>query len=143
MGFQQENILNKMRETNIDIEFRIMGNEFNIDDVTRELNILPTDFWEKGERRGNGKKYTYTSWNYRIGSKETLDIGCQILKIEKLFFPKEEILCELRKKYDLKYGLDIIIIVENNVVPAIYFEIPIIEFLSKIGGEIDIDTYIN
>lgn len=65
-----------MDKTNIGMSLRIMGDEYNVQEVTEELNIHPTATWHKGENvRKTGRKYLYTAWIYDIKAEETLDIG--------------------------------------------------------------------
>lgn len=142
--FQRENSLNKMEKTNIEVEFRIIGENFDIAEVTRNLNILPTEFWKIGDKIRNTKKVrTYTSWNYSTEKKETLFLEEQLDAIGKIFIPRLETLCNLKEKYNLDFSLDVIVIIENSEVPSITFDDNLISFLSKLKARIDVDTYIN
>ncbi len=132
------------KRTNIRVDFRIMGDNFNLQDITSFLKIEPTQFWHIGDNiRNTGKKRKYTCWQYSTGYKETLDINTQLRKIEKIFIEKTNLLIRLKEDYALDYSIDIVIKIENREVPAIYLESPIIQFASNIGARFDIDTYVN
>ena len=108
------------------------------------LQITPSESWNKGDLiRNSGQKRTYTAWIYSTDVIETLDTYSQAIEIEKLFLPKTEEISFLKKKYDLDISLDFVIIIENEEVPAIYFESSFVEFAAKIGARFDLDTYVN
>lgn len=140
--FLQGNILNKMNKTNIKVEFRMLGKKFNVEEVTKILDVLPTSCWKKGEKVRNTER-RYTEWTYSTQCVETLDLNVPLRELKKMFILKADALCTLKEKYDLDYILEVVVIIENDEVPAMYFESDILQFLSKIGAEIDIDMYIN
>lgn len=134
-----------MCKTNVKVSLRIMGEEHNfINEITNSLKLNPTESWMKGEAIHNSrKKRKYTAWIYSTCAVETLDVNLQAQKLEKLFSTKIENICALKNKYDLDISIDFVIIIENQEIPAIYFEASFIEFAAKIGARFDIDTYIN
>lgn len=133
-----------MNNTNVRAELRIMGDEFDVQVISKELEILPTTTWNTGESIRDTKKIrTYTAWIFSTGVDETLDINTQLKKIEDLFLPKEDILCDLKERYNLEYSIDIVIVIENQSPPAIYLDQSIIRFAYNIDARFDIDTYVN
>lgn len=121
-----------------------MGDEYDIKEITDSLNITPSKTWKKGDFiRNSGQKHTYTAWIYDTDAVETLDVQEQTKKIEKLFLSRIERIISLKKKYRLDISLDFVIIIENDEVPAVYFEPSFLEFAAKIGARFDIDMYIN
>lgn len=133
-----------MDNTSIKAELRIMGDEFNVQEITEVLGIAPTGTWCKGDAiRNSGKSRTYTAWMYSTDVKETLDINEQAEKLKSLFHPKVKEIAFLKEKYDLDISIDFVIIIENEIAPAIYFLPQFIQFASKIEARIDIDTYVN
>lgn len=133
-----------MRKTSVEVEFVISGDDFEIDEITKKLNIRPSKFWKlKEDVKGTFKREKCTMWLYSTGKNETLDIYTELKKIQDIFAPKVDVLCKIKEKYKLDYCLDIVIIIENGETPAIYLENSIINFISKIGGIIDMDTYVN
>lgn len=133
-----------MEKTNIKVSLRIMGDNYNIQDVTNKLGIYPSQSWNNGDYIRNSKrKRTYTAWIYNIDAIETLDINVVIKKFERLFLRKAKEISELKREYHLDISIDFVIIIENEEPPAIYFEEQFIKFVAEIGARFDIDTYIN
>ena len=133
-----------MEKTSIKVSLRIMGDNYNIQDVTNKLGIYPSQSWNNGDYIRNSKrKRTYTAWIYNIDAIETLDINVVIKKFERLFLRKAKEISELKREYHLDISIDFVIIIENEEPPAIYFEEQFIKFVAEIGARFDIDTYIN
>ncbi len=133
-----------MNGTSVKVALRIMGDRYNVQEISRELGITPTGTWNMGEFiRNTGKKYKYTGWEYSTGEEETLDINTQLKKLEDVFLTKEDVLCRLKSKYDLDFSIDIVIYIENHCPPAIYLDSPIIKFAANIGARFDMDTYVH
>lgn len=133
-----------MEKTNVRVDFRIMGDNYDIWDISNALKIEPTQFWSIGDDiRQTGKKREYTCWILSTGYEETLDINTQLIKIEELFINKTILLKELKERNYLSYSIDVIIKIENEEVPAIYLETEIIQFAANIGARFDFDTYVN
>ena len=75
--------------TSVKVSLRLMGEEYNVQEITDFLNITPSKTWNKGESiRNSGQKRTYTAWIYSTDEIETLNVYSQAVKIEKLFLPK-------------------------------------------------------
>lgn len=133
-----------MDKTNVKVSIRFMGEEYDPREITDMLRITPSESWNKGDFiRNSGQKRTYTAWIYSTDTIETLDVYTQAIEIEKLFMPKIKEISFLKKKYDLDISLDFVIIIENEEIPAVYFESSFVEFAAKIGARFDLDTYIN
>lgn len=133
-----------MDNTNIRVEFRIMGEDYNVEEITQVLKIKPTNSWSKGECIENtGKRRTYTLWEYSTETEEVLDVNLHAQKIMEMFSPKIKEIELLKQKYKLDICIEFVIVIENESPPAIYFEPPFIEFVAKIGAQMDIDTYVN
>ena len=129
-----------LNNTNIKMELDIKG-DFNIDEITHALQVRPTTYWEKGDKVNEKLNHSYTLWSYSSSAVETLDIKDAQVELEKIFIPKREILYKLKKLYNLQYTIEIIITIVRNELPAIYFENDFLEFITCIGGDIDIDMY--
>ncbi|BCJ98304.1 DUF4279 domain-containing protein [Anaerocolumna chitinilytica] len=133
-----------MDNTNVLVDFRIIGDNYNIQEITDILLIKPSRYWKSGDDiLQTGRKYDCTEWIFSTGYEETLDISTQIKKIKSIFLEKSNQLVSLREKYNLKYCIEIVIKIENNAVPAIYLDSEIINFAAIIGATFDFDTYIN
>ncbi|MBQ4524436.1 MAG: DUF4279 domain-containing protein [Lachnospiraceae bacterium] len=121
-----------------------MGNEYNVSEITEVLGVIPKETWNIGDTiRNTKRKRTYTAWIFSIEAEEIEDINTQIEKMKAIFLPKTDKLCKIKEQYNLDFSIDIVINIEKQLPPAIYFENSLIQFVAKIGAILDIDTYIN
>ncbi len=133
-----------MEKTSIKSSLRIMGDDYNIDEITKILGVTPSRYWKKGGKiRNSDKNYEYTAWIYNTEAINTLDIEDVVCKIYNVFFKKKNQLLKLKKKYSLDISVDFCVIIEGGEVPALYFEKYFIDFCSEICAIIDIDIYVN
>lgn len=132
-----------MDRTNVMVEFIIIGEEFDPNFVTEKLNIEPDEFWVKGDAiKGRNIKRKDTTWSINTGYEESLDISEQLEKIINLINGKKNILKELKIEYNLEYVFGIVVNVEDNQKPSMYFNNMFIEFVNDIKAEFYIDLYI-
>ena len=134
-----------MNKTNIQVEFRVIGDDFDPNEITSELNIVPTNVWKKGEKYFRGskehtKKYSY--WGLSTGYEESLDVSTQLHKIINILIANKENLGHLKNQYGLDYRIDVVINVENSQSPALFIESEVIRLANDIGAEFDFDLYI-
>lgn len=123
---------------------RIMGDYFDVQEVTDVLEVKPSRVWNRGEPiRNSGKEHTETAWIYNTENVEGLDTDILINHIMELFYAKADKIAALKKKYDLYVSIDFMIAIKNEEPLAIYFESEFVKFAAKIGAELDIDTYVN
>lgn len=129
-----------MYKPKISAEFVIWGDEFDPQVISRELNVSPTEFWYKGDPiRKIERTGPNTAWVYNTGVKRTFDIDVQLMKLERLFFPRLPILQKLKEKYLLSFSINISTVVKGDNAPGIHLYSPIIQFANQLGAEIDID----
>lgn len=132
----------EMDETNVMVNFRILGKDFNPDDLTSILNITPSSQWLKGEIIRPNIVRKYSCWIIGTEYEESCDINVQLKKVLKKISERKRELIDLREKLDLQYRLDVVINIENNEKPAIYLNSDVIEFANDIKAEFDFDLYI-
>lgn len=144
----QENILNNgelfgVENTNLMVEFTILGDNLNPQEVTEILNIQPQKQWVKGDGIPRKEyKRKDSCWVISTGYEESLDINVQISKVVKLIEQKIIHLRRLKEVYNLEFIFSIVVNIENNQKPAMYFNRELLEFVNQINAEIDIDLYI-
>jgi len=132
-----------MDKTNIAVDFSIMGDYFNQEDISKKLSICPTRYWKKGDFNPKNKMfYKNTCWSLKTVYEESLDVNIQLNKIINMLLDKKDELINLQDKLNLEYGFIIIIRIEEQQTPAIYFETPVISFINDIHAEISIDLYL-
>ncbi|WP_449622910.1 DUF4279 domain-containing protein [Robertmurraya sp. Marseille-Q9965] len=132
-----------MNKTNILAEFNIIGDEYDIEVISEQLGIEPTNYYKKGDKILNKEiQRKETCWSISSGYQISLDINDQLEKILSIIKPKRKILNKLREQYKLDYKFIIVIRVEENQSPAIYLENEVIEFANNIKADFDFDLYI-
>ena len=130
--------------TNHKASLRIMGECFDVHKITEVLEVCPDETWNKGDFiRNTGKKRTYTAWIYNTELLESPDLNMSVKQIMEVFGEKADKIILLKNEFDLEISLDFVIVIEDKEPPAIYFDVDFINFASKIGARIDIDTYVN
>lgn len=138
-----------MDVTKVMAYFSMIGDQFPLDRVTRDLAIEPTETFVKGEiieNRGpatvKARRRLETDWTLSTGYQKSFDINDQLQPLLALLEGKEKDLIRLKNEYNISYLFSIVIEVENNETPAMYLEKEFIDFASAIGAEIAFDLYI-
>lgn len=135
-----------MDKTNVMVEFVIIGDRFDPCMITEKLKIKPDQYWVKGDSiqgRDARVKRKDTSWIISTGYEESLDINEQLERIVELIKDKSIILKELERGFNLEYIFGIVVNIENNEKPAMYFNRDFIGFANEINAEFYIDLYNN
>lgn len=137
-------------KTRIMAYFCIVGEDFNPESITRKLLLAPTESWMKGDsipdRNGvissnRNRVRTYSRWEIGTDYEESLDIMDQLEKVLILIDGKEDVLSELKFKYELEYGFMIVIFIDK-ITPAMCLDKEIIKKIAKLNARIDFDTYV-
>ncbi len=128
------------------VYFAFDGKDFNPHEITNFLGIQPTKIRLKGELP-SGKLPKYSSWILSTENiiDEYIDIFDMATALVKILKPKINMINDVRKKFNVTTRLEVVLsfsIDEGTSTPAIGFESETIDFLGKVGANIDIDTYI-
>lgn len=131
-----------MEKTNIMVEFCVLGDEFNPEEVTSKLLIEPSEQYLKGSRSARNIERKETCWSINTGYIETLFVS-EVLDIllDKLA-TKKEVILELKNQMNLICKFFVVLNIEDNIKPAIYLDKKVIEFANFVGAEFDFDLYI-
>ena len=124
-----------------EVYFALKSDDINADDITRQLGIQPTSVTKKA----NPAPKCHI-WKYSSGKKEAelIDIGDMSSSIIEVLKPKADKIASIVKEYDLGAVLELVLWISTDdsvSTPAIVFENDTLNFLSKVGASIDIDTY--
>ena len=131
-------------DTCINIELSIVGDDFDIELVSKELDIEPTEIKKKGELLPNKKnRKIETSWSFMTGIEKSLDVRIQLCKLMDIFYKKIDKLKEICLYFNTKVFVSILIIVKNQQTPSLHFGKEEILFFNEINAELDIDIYIH
>jgi hypothetical protein len=132
-----------MDKTTVMVEFSIYGEGFEPDYITEELEIKPSETYLKGEPIKNGNIIRKeTAWTISTGYEVSIDVNEQLEKIIVLLADKVDKLVELKRKLGFSTLFMLVIKIEKDELPAIYFRKDFIHFASKIDADIGLDTYI-
>lgn len=133
-----------MDQTTVMVEFSIYGEDFDPNYITEQLDVIPTETYLKGEPIKNRNRLVRkeTSWSISTGYEPSYDINEQLGKIMFSLENKMDKLVELNNNHLLKMLFMIVIKIENNEIPAMYFRKDFIQFASNINAEIGFDPYI-
>ncbi|RXZ80903.1 DUF4279 domain-containing protein [Paenibacillaceae bacterium] len=128
--------------TTVSVEFNILGEEFPTNIITDTLNLFPTDVYHKGELSRTNKLRKETCWSLATPYEASFDINDQLNSIISKIKPQTDHLLQLKETYSLSFSFMIVINIENNAKPAIYFDVDTIHFASEIKATINFDYYI-
>jgi hypothetical protein len=145
-----------MVKTQIKLELKLYSDFFEPNEFTKLIGIQPTDFWYKGDEIPihTGKEIIWegtkkptrksTCWEYATDYIETYDISDLSEPLLNMFEPYTDIIAKFVKENNLDVWLGVV--AEWNInesTPAVGANKRLIQFLSKIGGQIDIDLYVD
>jgi len=124
-----------------EVYFMLFGEDFDPETVSRELGVSPSRTRIKADPTPRK-----SMWIYSKGEKEheLIDIYAMASSVVSDLQPYAEKIGESMRKHNLDAVLEVVleISVDDSIsTPAIGFDKNVIEFLSKIGASIDIDTY--
>jgi hypothetical protein len=112
---------------------------FDVDDVTNELQLVPTSVMIKKEPVPKS-----TSWMYRIDAGADIDLEIHLDKLIDIFESKVDKINRLKEKLKLKTRLQFVIYIDiypDASTPYFGLNKRTIDFLSQTGTEVDFDLY--
>lgn len=135
-------------KTQVMVYFKLYAEDFPLEIVTERLGVNPTKIYKKGEiirRISETETHTrsYSSWELSTGYQDSLDVGELLEQVIRQIRNKTSIINELKKEFGLECRFVIVAIMENGYTPALYLDIPVIEFANSIKADFDIDLYAN
>lgn len=125
----------------IRVSFFFSGDEFDIDDVTTKMNIIPTETRKKKDFPI--AEFAHTEWVLDTEKESCKSVSLQFEKLIKLLNRKEIIINQICKDYNIEAGFSIMILMENGDGPEMVLTKEIISFLASINAEVGFDLYID
>ncbi|MCF1267278.1 DUF4279 domain-containing protein [Morganella morganii] len=111
-----------MNKTTVKAEFSIYGDNLDPNELTDLLGIQPMEINLKGVITGTRKRPSAeTSWSIYTKKEVSYDVKEQIDKIILILKDKTKIINEFKKKNTVSISLSLLIEVENDEKPAIYY----------------------
>jgi hypothetical protein len=139
-------------ETQIKLELSIFGESFFVKELSSELNLNPTNFWNKGDiipvPRGVTMKDKIvrrrqeTAWEYSTGFIQTLTlVDVEKILLEK-FSNKISVLQSFIHKNELDVSINAVVEIVNNNTPSLTICKELIHFCNTLNIDLDIDLYL-
>ncbi len=134
-----------MKKGNSYVYFALTGEDFDPNQITNRIGVIPTSSWRKGEKGKYKSNLENSGW--KISTKKGLEylmldrLVDEI--IEKLFDRIEEI-NELKRQFNLESVLEIVMYVDINdeqSTPSLGHGLKTLEFLYRTQTTTDIDIY--
>lgn len=124
-----------------EVYFCLFGDEFDPELISKEIGIEPTRIKYKGVPIPK-----QSSWIYSTGKikHEIIDVYQMASSVVAVLAPYAENIRLVKERYTLDAVLEVVLTVtpdDSISTPAIGFDLDVIEFLYKVGGTIDVDTY--
>lgn len=138
--------------TQIKLIFVVFGKFFFPEELTKLINIKPSNTWKLGDeirtnisyRKKNAQfpQRKESGWEYSSDFVKTLDFNEVSSSFEFLFLDRAKILKDYIEKNNLEASLNVVVEIANNQVPSLNFSKKLISLIHTLGAELDIDTYI-
>lgn len=125
----------------ISASLTITGLDFDPQDITDQLEIIPTKTWKMGDlihSKGTIKR-KHNGWVIESNLSKDNELEDHIKVLFKQFHPVWKRVQEISHKYDIEISC---VIYTDGEVPSIHFDQEIINKSNQINAEIDIDLYI-
>ncbi|MEK4386246.1 DUF4279 domain-containing protein [Solibacillus sp. FSL W7-1464] len=124
--------------------FTLFGEDFPLEEFTREMGIIPTEAYRKGEEfiRGKTKHIRFeTAWEYGLDYKMTNDPEEQIHTIVNTLYNSSEIIKKYVDHYNLKCKLVTVVCFNREPTRRLVMNNKAIEFANQVNGEFEFDIY--
>ena len=121
--------------------FYFVGDEFNINDVTKKMNIVPTRARNKEDCPI--KEFAHTVWSLKTEKETCRAVSIQVEKLIKPLIGKEEIINEICSEYNIETEIIIVISMEGENKPEMVLTKEINSFVSSINAGVGFDLYID
>lgn len=130
--------------TRLKLNLNIIGDDFNPDELTKLINIIPTNSNVRGmgvNSRWKPHEWKWCSWRFSTGYKKTFDLDYLTEEFINIFTNKMELIGDFLKKNKCEAEVWIVLEIGHSMVPAIGFKPTFLSFIQKINASIDIDIY--
>ncbi len=130
--------------TSLQVEFILTGNDLQVEDLLSTIDLDSVKTWKIGDPIGTSLlKYKHNGWCFETNKIISIDLPEEVEKVVKILKPYKTRLLEIIRKYGCEAELSCVLYIEDNDIPIVHFPRDIVEFISELNGEIDIDIYLN
>ncbi len=122
--------------------FVIVGN-FDPDDISAKLNLIPEKTRRIGDCRPDGTKHDVALCQFGRCDEFDVVVENQMRKTISLLVDKISVLNQIREEYDVEFFLEVVpSIYVDDVTPCLAPSLDIIDFLHATRTKMDIDMYL-
>lgn len=125
----------------IRVSFFFSGDEFDIEDITKKMNLTSTKTRKKKDFPIN--EFAHTEWILDTEKESCKAVSLQFEKLIKLLNGKEIVIKQICNDYNIMAEFLIDIWMENGDKPEIILTKEIISFLASINAEVSFDLFID
>ena len=137
-----------MRINKNHIEIKFFDFEVSHDEITRRLNLQPTNFWVKGDKYLVGpadmrteKNRNKNYWGHEVKTESNDWVGELANKfIDEIVVPRTKMIKELTDEYHGEFS--VVQYMYDGCNPGLYFDKRQIKILNDCGLELNIDIYV-
>jgi len=134
-----------MEKSNSYVYFALKGNDFDPNEITKRIGIIPTDSWRKGDKGKYNLNIQFACWQLSTEKgKEPLLIDTLVDEIVNKLYDSIDIISELKTELHLESVLEIVMYIDTNPetsTPALGHDLKTIEFLYRTKTTTDVDIY--
>lgn len=123
------------------VSFFFSGDEFDIEDINKKMNITSTKTRKKKDFPII--EFAHTEWVLDTEKESCKAVSLQFEKIIKMLEGKEIVIMQICSDYNITAGFLIDIWMENGNKPEIVLTKEIISFLASINAEVSFDFFID
>ncbi len=130
--------------TSLQVEFILTGNDLQVEDLLSTIDLDSVKTWKIGDPIGTSiLQYKYNGWRFKTTEITTIDLPEEVEKVVKILKPYKTRLLEVIRKYKCEVSLGCVLYIERGDIPIVHFPRDIVEFISELNANIDIDIYLN
>jgi len=130
-----------MSEPKIKVSFCLAGDNDNLDEITKLMEINPTK--QRKKEDCPIMQFALTTWNLSTEKEYCKAVYWQFDKVLEKLKGKEEIINEICKKYNFEASFTVVVEMLVGNGPELVLTRDIISFASSINAEIGFDLYID
>ena len=123
----------------INVILYITADEFDLDEVTRKIGVVPTSTRTKDSFPPQG--LACTIWALETGRESCIAVAIQFEKLLKLLEGKADVIMNVCDEYSLSAGFEVIIHTECANNPELILPREVVSFAAAINAEIGYDLY--
>lgn len=124
------------------IYITIYGESFTPNELTQLLELNPSDYGLKGDKRKSGAVLKECFWKYQLDNSNALEeLDESLEKLERIFRSKVTIIKKFMKKNELSIKCFVVILSKNKEDNGVALSYNFINFLNELKATIEVDIY--